>query len=137
MEVPNKPSVHAILDDHAAQRRGAAEGWLAEHSRWIFRFTPPSCAWTSTIESFFGRPVRRQLWRGIRHSTEQLGKSILNFIELHTGKEAEAYGWAASAERLIASFKTTPSDRFNLHFQDPLTSRAIARRYASMQTLRP
>ena len=101
-EMPDKLSIHAVLDNHAVHKHRAVKDWLAEHPRWIFHFTPNSC--------FFEKLDRRPLRGGVRHSIEQDGKSILEFNELQNGKAAEAYKWTADSERLIAAEKETPSE---------------------------
>ena len=68
-----------------------------------FHFTPVSCSWMNAVEGFFGKLASRRLRRGAHDSVEQLEKSIMEFIELHNGKEAKAYNWTASPERLIAA----------------------------------
>ena len=42
-----------ILDNCVAHMHGVVTGWLAEHPRWLFRFTPTSCSWISAVEGFF------------------------------------------------------------------------------------
>ena len=68
-----------------------------------FHFTPASCSWMNAVEGFFGKLASRRLRRGAYDSVEELEKSITEFIELHNGKEAKAYNWTASLERLIAA----------------------------------
>lgn len=109
-EMPEKLSIHAILGNNTVHMHGVVMGWLAEHPRWIFHFTPASYSWMDAVESFFGKLARRQLRRGVHHSIGQLEKSISQFIELHEGKEAEAYSWTASSERRIDAVKETSSD---------------------------
>lgn len=40
--------------------------------------------------------------RGVHDSIEQLEKAVLDFIELHNGKEAKPFNWTASSECLIS-----------------------------------
>ena len=101
--VPAGLAIHAILDNYAAHKHGAVGEWLADHPRWTFHFTPTSCSWMNAVEGFFGKLASRRLRRGAHDSVEQLEKSIMEFIELHNGKEAKAYNWTASPERLIAA----------------------------------
>ena len=101
--VPAGLAIHAILDNYAAHKHGAVGEWLADHPRWTFHFTPTSCSWMNAVEGFFGKLASRRLRRGAHDSVEELEKSITDFIELHNGKEAKAYNWTASPERLIAA----------------------------------
>ena len=101
--VPAGLAIHAILDNYAAHKHGAVGEWLADHPRWTFHFTPAPCSWMNAVEGFFGKLASRRLRRGAHDSVEELEKSIMEFIELHNGKEAKAYNWTASPERLIAA----------------------------------
>ena len=109
-EVPDKLSIHAILDNHAARKHELVTDWLTEQYRWVFHYAPAPYSWMDAVDSFFRKLARRQLRRGVRQSVGQLERSISQFIELHEGKETEAYSWTASSERLIAAVKETPSD---------------------------
>ena len=102
-EVPAGRDIHAIVDNYSAHKNGAVREWLAEHERWHFHFTPTSCSWLNAVEGFFGKLARRRLRHGVHDSVEQLEKAILDFIELHNGKEAKPFNWTASPERLIAA----------------------------------
>ena len=101
--VPDGLDIHAILGNYAAHMHGAVSEWLAEHPRWTFHFTPTSCSWMSAVEGFFGKLASCRLQRGAYDSVEEIEKSITEFIEPHNGKEAKAYNWTASPERLIAA----------------------------------
>ena len=70
------------MDNYAARKHGAVLEWLAERRCWIFHCTPTSCPWMKAVESFFGKPARRRLRRGVYKSVEQLEKAIMEFIEL-------------------------------------------------------
>lgn len=88
---------------YAARKHGTVLEWLAERRLWTFHCTPTSCVWMKAIESFFGKLARRRLRRGVYKSVEQLEKAIMEFIELHNGREAKAFKLTASPERLIAA----------------------------------
>ena len=95
--------VHIILDNYAAHKHEAVKEWLAKRDRWHFHFTPTSCSWLNAVEGFFGKLACRRLRRGVYDSIEQLEKAILDFIDLHNGKEAKPFNWTASPERIIAA----------------------------------
>ncbi len=79
------------MDNSAADKHGAVLERSAERRRWTFHCTPTSCSWMKAVESFFGKMVRRRFRRGVCKSAEQLEKAIMEFIELHNGKEAKAF----------------------------------------------
>ena len=101
--VPAGMDVHIILDNYAAHKHGAVMEWIAEREGWELHFTPTSCSWLNAVEGFFGKLARRRLRRGVHDSIEQLEKAILDFIDLHNGKEAKPFNWTASPERIIAA----------------------------------
>ena len=100
---PVEKEVHIILDNYAAHKHGAVMEWIAEHEGWELHFTPTSCSWLNAVEGFFAKLARRRLRRGVHDSIEQLEKAILDFIDLHNGKEAKPFNWTASPERIIAA----------------------------------
>ena len=100
---PAGQDIRAVLDNYAAHKHGAVNEWLGKHDRWGFHSTPTSCSWLKVVEGFLGKPARRRLRRGVHDSIEQLEKTILDFIELHNGKEAKPFRWTSSPERLIAA----------------------------------
>ena len=91
------------MNNSAARKHGAVLERSAERRCWAFHYTPTSCSWINAVESFFGKPVRRRLRRGVYKSAEPLEKAITVFIELQNGKEAKAFKWTASPEWLIAA----------------------------------
>ena len=100
---PAGQDIRAVLDNYAAHKHGAVNEWLGKHDRWGFHSAPTSCSWLKVVEGFLGKPARRRLRRGVHDSIEQLEKTILDFIELHNGKEAKPFCWTSSPERLIAA----------------------------------
>ena len=84
-------------------KHGTVPERLAERRRRTFHCMPTSCFWMKAVESFFGKLARRRLRRGVCKSVKQLEKAIMEFIEPHNGKEAKAFKWTASPERLIAA----------------------------------
>ena len=101
--MPAGKDIHVIVDNYAAHKHGAVKAWAEKHKRWHFHFTPTSCSWLNAVDGFFVKLARRRLRRGIHNSIEQLEKAILDFTELHNGKEAKPFNWTASPERLIAA----------------------------------
>ena len=91
------------MDNSAARKHGAVLERSAERRRRTFHRAPTSCSWMKAVESFLGKPVRRRLRRGVCKSAEPLEKAITVFIVLQNGKEAKAFKWTASPERLIAA----------------------------------
>ena len=101
--VPAGQDIRAILENYAAHKHGGVNEWLGKHDRWIFHSAPTSCSWLKVVEGFFGKPARRRLRRGVHDSIKQLEKAILDFIELHNGKEAKPFRWTSSQERIALS----------------------------------
>ena len=87
---------------------------------------PTYCPWPDAVEGFFGKLARRRLRSGVRDSIKQFEKAILDFIELHNGKEAKPFNWTASPERFIAArqraFQTINSCHYRRRLRRPEAS---------------
>ena len=62
--VPPGKVIHAILDNYATHKHPKVQAWLANHPRWVFRFTPTSASWLNAVEGFSSILTRRRLKRG-------------------------------------------------------------------------
>jgi hypothetical protein len=52
-QVPPGKTIHAIVDNYAAQKHPNVRRWLERHPRWALHFTPTSASWLNAVEGFF------------------------------------------------------------------------------------
>lgn len=67
-----------------------------------FVYTPKHTSWMNQIEIWFSILVRRLLKRGSFTSTEDLGESLLRFIEYYNHNSAKAFKWTYAGRPLVA-----------------------------------
>ncbi len=77
-ETPAKLDLHLILDNYAAHKTQAVQGWLARHPRFHLHFTPTSASWANAVEGFFAQLTTKRLRRG----------AFRSLLELHSATDA-------------------------------------------------
>jgi transposase len=76
-------------------------GWLADHPRWVFHFTPKSASWINAVESFFSAITRRRIRRGVFRSVADLQDAIAH-------KAAKPFVWTKPADAILAKLAKLP-----------------------------
>ena len=102
--VPAGKVIHVILDNYGAPKQTKVCQWLARHPRWVFHFTPTSCSWLNSVESFFAKLTKRRLKRGVFHSLVALQTAINRFVETHN-RDPKPFIWKADPNDSIAAAK--------------------------------
>ena len=90
LELPSAEEYHVILDNHSIHKRH--EGWLAEHEKVYFHYTPTSASWLNMVEICLGILTRKSLRGASFTSTEALCGHIGKFIE-HYKQNAKPFVW--------------------------------------------
>jgi transposase len=96
--------IHVVLDNYATHKHPKVKAWLGRHPRFVFHFTPTSCAWLNVVEGFFSRLTRRRLKRGVFHSIVDLQAAINRFLA-KTNADPKPFVWTAHPERVITAVR--------------------------------
>jgi transposase len=99
--------IHAILDNYATHKHPKVQGWLANHPRWVFHFTPTSASWLNAVEGFFSILTRRRLERGIFKSVADLEAAIAHYIREHN-KTPKPFVWTKTAKAILTKLQRLP-----------------------------
>jgi transposase len=93
--------VHVILDNHATHKHPKVLRWLSRHPRFVFHFTPTSCAWLNSVETFFSALTRRRLKRGVFRSVLNLQATINRYIAEHN-HASEPFTCTKTPDQILA-----------------------------------
>ena len=91
----------AVSDNLSTRGTQEVTGWLANHPRWSFQFTPTHASWLNQIEIFFSILYRRLLKHGSFFSEEDLAEQMLAFIETYN-QTAKPFKWTYTGKVLEA-----------------------------------
>ena len=136
-DAPDRPNVHAILDNCAVHMHRVVTGWLAEHPRWLFRFTPTSRSWMSAVEVFrkAGPPQTLARDSPFHRAVREINPELHRAIHRERGGSLRLDGKCGTTHRrrqkdtfrLIHAACSEPAD-----VSDDRADRLV-HRYASMQ----
>ena len=102
--VPDGLDIHIVMDNYATHKTAGVKAWLARRPHWHVHFTPTSASWLNQVERWFAELTRKQLQRGVHHSTLQLEADIRAFIETHN-EHPRPFKWTKSADEILAAVK--------------------------------
>ena len=103
-QVPEGLDIHIVMDNYATHKTAAVKAWLARRAHWHIHFTPTSASWINQVERWFAELTRKQLQRGVHHSTRQLEADIRAFIDKHN-EDPKPFKWTKSADDILAAVK--------------------------------
>jgi transposase len=112
--VPKGPDVHLVMDNYATHKTPKIKAWLARRPHWRVHFTPTSASWINQVERWFAELTRKQLQRGVHHSTAELEADITAFIQAHN-ENPKPHKWVKSTDEILVAVK-----RFCQRTQDTL-----------------
>ena len=92
------------MDNYATHKTAAVKAWLARRVHWHIHFTPTPTSWINQVERWFAELTRKQLQRGVHHSTRQLEADIRAFIDKHN-EDPKPFKWTKSADDILAAVK--------------------------------
>jgi transposase len=78
---PSIRTVH-LLCDHVSTHHGQeVRKWIAQHSRFVFHFTPVHCSWMNQVELWFSMLQRKRLRMVEFESKDHLRTKLEQFID--------------------------------------------------------
>jgi transposase len=108
-KVPAGEVIHVILDNYGTHKHPKVQAWLADHSRWVFHFTPTSASWLNAVENFFSAITRKRIRRGVFKSVAPLEVAIQRYIADHN-RHAKPFVWTKTANEILEKL-----NRLDLH----------------------
>ena len=102
--VPDGLDIHVVMDNYATHKTAPVKAWLARRAHWHIHFTPTSASWINQVERWFAELTRKQLQRGVHHSTRKLEADIRAFIDKHN-EDPKPFKWTKSADDILAAVK--------------------------------
>jgi len=102
--VAKKKTVHVIVDNYAAHKHPKVLGWIENHSRFVFHFTPTSASWLNAVESFFAKLTKKRLKRSVFRSLQELKDAIHRFLD-DTNANPKTFTWTKDPNKIIAAVK--------------------------------
>jgi transposase len=103
-KVAKKKMVHVIVDNYAAHKHPKVLGWIENHRRFVFHFTPTSASWLNAVESFFAKLTKKRLKRGVFRSLQELKDAIHRFLD-DTNANPRPFTWTKDPNKIIAAVK--------------------------------
>lgn len=101
-QVPKELLVHLVMDNYATHSTPEIQRWLKRHPRFHFHFVPTYSSWLNQVERWFALLTERALKRSVHRSTDELERTIRDFIEAHND-EPKPFVWTKSADQIIAA----------------------------------
>ncbi|MGH2855614.1 MAG: IS630 family transposase [Solirubrobacteraceae bacterium] len=96
--------LHVILDNSATHRTEAVRGWLAQHPRVHFHYTPTSASWLNEVEGFFGILAKQSLSLTNFSSTRALRDHLGAYIR-QWNRSPTPFAWTKPARAIIRSHR--------------------------------
>lgn len=112
--VPQRLSVHVVLDNLTTHKAPAVHRWLIRHTRFHLHFTPTYASWLNLVERFFGLLTEHALRRGSHTSTAQLRAAILEYVEAHNA-EGKPFRWTKTADEILEKVRRFASRTLQVH----------------------
>ncbi|MFG2394982.1 IS630 family transposase [Streptomyces lavendulae] len=84
--------IHVVLDNGSSHTAKHTRAWLAAHSRWHVRWTPPHASWLNQVELFFSALTRRVVRHGDFSSRDDLIEKLEAYVIGHN-EAAKPYRW--------------------------------------------
>lgn len=120
--VPQKLSVHLILDNYATHKSPTIHRWLLKHPRFHLHFIPTHSSWLNLVERWFGLLTERQIKRGAHTSVLQLESAIKEFIAVNNAAP-KPFVWTKSADQILESVANFALRQLQAH--DPVNYKEI------------
>jgi len=98
--VPQDLDIHVVLDNYGSHKHPKVKGWLANHPRFHFHFTPNYSSWLNQVERWFGLITQRAIRRGSFRSVKELIHKIDEFVSAYN-EDARPFMWHATADSIF------------------------------------
>jgi transposase len=102
--VPQKRTVHVIIDNYAAHKHPDVMAWLEKHPRFVFHFTPTSASWLNAVEGFFAKLTKKRLKHGVFRSLRELKNAIHRFLD-DANANPKPFIWTKDPNKIIAAVR--------------------------------
>ena len=79
-QVASERAIHLVLDNGSSHVSKATRGWLADHPRFVARYTPVHASWVNQVELFFSIITRKVIKRGNFTSRQDPGSKLMRYI---------------------------------------------------------
>lgn len=89
---PWAKQIHVVLDNLSAHKTKDVEGFLRDHPRVQFHFTPTYSSWLNQVELWFAKIQRDVIARGVFTSVADLGRKLRKYIRAYS-KTAKPFRW--------------------------------------------
>jgi transposase len=100
--VPEKLTVHLVLDNASSPKTPTVRRWLAQHPRFVLHFTPTSSSWINLVERWFSELTTKLPRRGQHRSVRQLNTEIRDWIDTRN-ENPRPYIWTKTADQILDS----------------------------------
>jgi hypothetical protein len=95
-------TIHLLADNVSVHHGKLVRQWLADHPRFVARFTPVHCSWMNPVEQWFGILRRKRLRSPNFPDLPALQRAILRFIA-DWNQIAHPFRWTArSFDKILA-----------------------------------
>jgi transposase len=90
--------IHIVLDNLSAHRTKAVEGFLTQHPKVHFHFTPTYSSWLNQVELWFAKIQRDVIRRGVFTSVADLARKLRKYMAAYA-KSARPFRWTYTDPR--------------------------------------
>jgi transposase len=87
--------IHVILDNLSVHKSRHVQGFLADHPRLHFHFTPTYSSWLNQVEIWFSKIERDVIARGVFTSVKDLARKLMRYIKRYN-QHAKPIKWRYS-----------------------------------------
>jgi len=101
-EVPDRLSVHLVLDNASTHKTPAIKKWLLAHPRFVLHFTPTSSSWMNLVERWFSELTTKKLRRATHRSVRALNTDIRAWIKTWND-DPKPFVWTKTADQILDS----------------------------------
>ena len=102
--VPEGLDVHIVMDNYAHPQDRSGQGLAGAASALARPLHADLGPGSTRVERWFAELTRKQLQRGVHHSTRQLEADIRAFIDTHN-EDPKPFKWTKSADDILAAVK--------------------------------
>ncbi|MFD6324984.1 IS630 family transposase [Streptomyces sp. NPDC058442] len=100
-EMPARPQIHLICDNHGTHKTPAIRAWPAEHPRFHMHFTPPTgSSWINQVERWFGFLADQMIRRGAHKDVQALEVDIRAWVK-GWNTDPKPFIWTKAVEEIL------------------------------------
>jgi putative transposase len=103
-QLPEKLSIHAIVDNYGTHKHVVIKRWLARHPRWHIHHTPTYASWLNQVEIWFNLITQQAIRRGTFTSVRELVATIQQYSDNYN-RHPRPFVWTATADSILAKLE--------------------------------